>query len=70
MFYDDTKLYPTELNDLASQIPPETGRNAKGEEVELTNWHGPYLKSVPNDPVSGKPLSYVTIPPHVGTVAP
>lgn len=70
IFYDDTKLYPDSIADLAATSPPDTGRNAKGEEEELTNWHGPYLHFVPNDPVSGKLLLYRTSPPNVGAVSP
>jgi general secretion pathway protein G len=63
-FHDDTSLYPMRLADLAATIAPGQGLNDEGQDRALTSvaWHGPYLKSVPTDPISGMEFHYLTAP--------
>jgi type II secretory pathway pseudopilin PulG len=68
VFYDDTKHFPASLDDLAAKTAPSSGLDDQGEEVPITNWHGPYLSSVPQDPISRQSLSYSTAASHVGVV--
>ena len=58
-FKTDTDLYPVTLAALAAAAAPATGNNGTAD-VALTasTWHGPYLQSSPNDPVSGAAFTY------------
>ncbi len=59
IFKTDTGLYPLALSDLAASSAPAQGSNGTAD-VNLTasNWHGPYVQSIPNDPVSGTAFTY------------
>jgi general secretion pathway protein G len=59
LFKTDTDLYPLSLADLAATAAPAKGNDGTND-VNLTagNWHGPYLQSVPDDPVGGAALTY------------
>jgi general secretion pathway protein G len=69
-YYTDTTYYPATLADLAATTAPGTGLDSAGASQTITssNWHGPYLQSVPTDPVSGAALTYSTTSPTVGSV--
>lgn len=59
LFKTDTDLYPLTLADLAATSAPAKGSDGSAD-VSLTasTWHGPYLQSVPTDPVSSAALTY------------
>jgi type II secretion system protein G len=57
-FHADTGQYPAALGDLAETDVTKV-RVAGGEIVAKADWHGPYVESVPNDPVSGGAFRYV-----------
>jgi len=69
-YYTDTTYYPASLADLAATSAPATGLDSTGASQTITaaNWHGPYLQSVPTDPVSQAAFTYSTSSPTVGTV--
>ncbi len=69
-FYTDTTYYPSTLAALAATSAPATGKDSSGADQTITasNWHGPYLQSVPNDPVSGSAFTYSTASGTVGNV--
>ena len=69
VFYDDTKHFPSTLADLSAPTAPDTGLNKQGEEEDISGWHGPYLSSVPLDPISNRPLTYCTTTAHLGHVS-
>ncbi|MCX8052710.1 MAG: type II secretion system protein GspG [Armatimonadetes bacterium] len=70
LFQADTGLYPSTLEDLAATTAPQTGLDRTGTDVAInaSDWHGPYLQEVPNDPISGNPFNYSTTAPNVGKV--
>jgi len=70
LFYTDTGAYPKALSDLSATSAPAKGLDSTGAEVSITatDWHGPYIDSVPNDPVSGSAFTYGTASPNVGKV--
>jgi len=69
-FQTDTGLYPRVLTDLSATLAPAKGLDSSGAEVAITasDWHGPYLEEVPNDPVAAAEFAYGTSPPNVGKV--
>jgi len=70
LFYTDTAAYPASLADLAATSAPASGLDAAGNAKSITagDWHGPYVESVPNDPVSGAAFNYSDTSPNVGKV--
>ena len=70
LFHTDTGVYPASLAALAATTAPGTGLDSTGTSASITatDWHGPYLESVPNDPVSGSALNYSTASGTVGKV--
>ena len=69
-FQTDTGAYPSALADLEATSAPANGLDLSGAQTKITagDWHGPYLESIPDDPVSGAALTYVTTSPNVGKV--
>ena len=57
LFQADTGKYPSTLADLA-QTDKTKVKTADGNTVSATDWHGPYIDSVINDPVSGAAFTY------------
>ncbi|MER3496037.1 MAG: hypothetical protein C4320_04060 [Armatimonadota bacterium] len=57
MFKQDTGLNPVTITDVAANSAPATGNNGTGD-VALSNWKGPYVASMPKDPVSGNDFGY------------
>jgi len=70
LFQTDTSYYPASLADLAATSAPANGLDSAGNTQAITaaDWHGPYLESIPNDPVSGSAFTYGVLSPNVGTV--
>lgn len=57
LFQADTGSYPNTLADL-SEATVANVKVAGGTAVKTSDWHGPYLESVPTDPISGNALGY------------
>ncbi|HLK15305.1 MAG TPA: prepilin-type N-terminal cleavage/methylation domain-containing protein [Fimbriimonadaceae bacterium] len=70
LFHNDTGAYPAVLTDLAATAAPANGKDSTGASYAITasNWKGPYLASVPNDPVASAALTYSITSPTVGQV--
>ena len=70
LFHNDTGYYPAVLTDLAVIVAPPSGKDSTGTAQNITaaNWKGPYLATLPEDPVSGNPLVYSVTSPTVGQV--
>ena len=70
-FQADTGLFPKLLTDLSAVGAPTQGYGASGTLVNIpaSDWHGPYIGALPNDPVSGTAFIYSVASPNVGTVA-
>ncbi len=56
-FQVDTGRYPNALADLAESDETRV-RGADGAAVNARDWHGPYIESVPTDPVTGTAFKY------------
>jgi general secretion pathway protein G len=74
-FQADTGYYPLTLNDLTASTSAglstaNTGVDSTGasQTINSTDFHGPYVQSVPNDPVSGSAFTYSTKSGTVGNV--
>ena len=69
-FQTDTGTYPATMAVLAATSAPASGLDKAGVAANITaaDWHGPYVQSVPNDPVSGNAFTYETASPNVGKV--
>jgi general secretion pathway protein G len=70
-YQTDTGLCPLQLSDLSATTAPAKGANpTTGSSTALTatQWYGPYVASVPNDPVSGSALNYSVTAGSVGQV--
>jgi len=70
LFHNDTGFYPAVLTDLAVIVAPANGKDSTGTAQTITaiNWKGPYLATLPDDPVSGNALTYSVTSPTVGQV--
>ncbi len=69
-FHSDTGLYPANLNTLLRDSHGDTALNSAGQAVmpAANSFCGPYLNSIPKDPISGGSFSYTTTAPNVGRV--
>ncbi|MFQ3549883.1 MAG: prepilin-type N-terminal cleavage/methylation domain-containing protein [Armatimonadota bacterium] len=69
-FYADTGYLPVKLNDLASNTAPTQARDNTGNLVSLdpSDWHGPYLESIPKDPFLNANYAYIINGPELGKV--
>lgn len=70
LYKNDTGAYPKLLSDLAGTSAAAQGLDAGGTAQAITagDWRGPYVESLPNDPVSGSAFTYTTTSPGVGNV--
>lgn len=70
-FQADTGYFPKLLTDLSALSAPSQGYDASGTLVNIaaSEWHGPYIGALPNDPVSGAPFIYSVSAANVGIVA-
>jgi len=70
LFYTDCKAYPSAMVDLAATAAPAQGKDTNGNNKAITaaDWNGPYVESVPDDPISGDAFNYSTTAPTVGKV--
>jgi general secretion pathway protein G len=70
LFSNDCGAYPATLADLTVLAAPANGLDSAGasKAINAGNWHGPYLDSLINDPVSGSAFNYGVTSPNVGKV--
>jgi general secretion pathway protein G len=70
VFHTDTSAWPATLADLAATTPPASGKDNTGASLTIyaTDFHGPYLRTVPSDPVAGAAFTYSITSPTVGAV--
>jgi len=70
LFHTDTGAYPAAVTDLADIAAPAAGKDPQGNSYSINgpDWHGPYVRVVPNDPISGAAFTYSTTSPTVGNV--
>jgi general secretion pathway protein G len=56
----DTGLYPAQLSDLTLTAAPAKGIAQNGSSVSMdpTEFHGPYMDTIDNDPISASPFTY------------
>lgn len=69
-FQTDTNYYPKTLADLKGTSAPLKGVDSSGtdQNINASDWHGPYIEDVPKDPISGSDFSYSTTSGSVGKV--
>lgn len=70
IFLNDTGAYPATLAALSATSAPASGLDAAGavKTIIATDWKGPYLDTVPSDPVSSNALNYAVTSPNVGQI--
>ncbi|RYG40843.1 prepilin-type N-terminal cleavage/methylation domain-containing protein [bacterium] len=70
LFKTDTGAYPGAMADLAATAAPTAGKDAAAaaKTIAVGDFRGPYLSSIPNDPVSGTAMTYSTTSGTVGQV--
>ena len=59
-FQSDTGAFPANLDSLTALIAPARGLDPTGASILISaaDWRGPYLASIPADPVSTQGLTY------------
>jgi len=69
-YSNDCGSYPATLADLAATAAPANGVDSTGasKAINATDWHGPYMQSIPTDPESGNAFTYSVTSPTVGNV--
>jgi general secretion pathway protein G len=70
LYKNDTGVYPAAMADLAATTAPANGKDSTGatKAIAATDWKGPYLQSLENDPVGGAAFTYSVTSPTVGSV--
>lgn len=71
LFKTDTGAYPGSIADLAATSAPANGKDSAGanKAINASDWRGPYLQSVPTDPISDAAYTYSTAAGTVGKVS-
>ena len=71
MFKTDTGAFPSALADLSGAAAPASGKDSAGatKTITATDYKGPYLAAVPNDPVANAALTYSVTSGSVGKVS-
>lgn len=71
LFHNDTSAWPSSMADLTVTTAPASGKDSAGaaKSIAAADYKGPYLQSVPTDPVSGAAITYSTTSPTVGKVS-
>jgi type II secretion system protein G len=71
LFKNDTGVYPAALADLAAAAAPANGKDSAGntKAIVATDWKGPYVQDIENDPVSAAAFTYSTTSPTVGKLS-
>ena len=71
LFKADTGAYPAALADLAATTAPANGVDSSTgatKAINSSDWKGPYLQAVENDPENGAAFTYSTTSPSVGAI--
>jgi general secretion pathway protein G len=70
LFSADCGAYPAALADLAATAAPASGKDSSGNDKTITasDWHGPYVQAVENDPISSGAFTYSTTSGSVGKI--
>lgn len=70
LFKTDTGAYPAAITDLAVTTAPTSGKDTAGntKAITATDYHGPYVPAVPNDPIANAAFTYSVASPTVGKV--
>lgn len=70
LFRADTGAFPASLAALSATASPTAGLNATGgaQSFSTSDWRGPYLQAVPNDPIAAAAFSYGTGSTNTGNV--
>ena len=68
LFRADTNAYPADMAGLTTSTTSGLNTAAAKCTIAATDWRGPYLQTVPVDPVSGSQMTYGTTATDVGTV--
>jgi general secretion pathway protein G len=71
LFRADTGSLPAVVADLSVTTAPASGLDATGgaKAIASTDWRGPYLQALPNDPTNAGALGYVTTGATTGKVS-
>lgn len=67
---NDTGVWPRSLRDLTAVTAPARGIDSNGAPAPIaaSDWHGPYIDSVPENPITHDNYFYGVSPPDVGVV--
>lgn len=70
LFVNDTGAYPKDLNSLSATKAPASGVDASGatKAIVASDWKGPYIDEIMDDPVSANPFKYTKSSPNVGKI--
>jgi general secretion pathway protein G len=73
-FNQDTGCYPLTIDDLtksnAERVRAWNPSSSSRTSVHVRDWHGPYMVSIPNDPVSHSAYNYDSVTGNVTSAAP
>ncbi len=71
LFHNDTGAWPAATSDLAVTTAPTAGKDNAGAAKTITagDYKGPYMQTVPTDPVGGAAFTYSITSPTVGKVS-
>jgi general secretion pathway protein G len=70
LFKNDTGAWPATLNDLTVTTAPASGKDNAGaaKTISAPDFKGPYIRSIPNDPIANAAFTYSVTSPSVGSV--
>jgi general secretion pathway protein G len=68
LFQADIGKYPNTLADLA-QTDKTAVKDQDGAVVKAADWHGPYIETVPKDPIGGAAFTYTNTSGKVASSA-
>lgn len=71
LFKNDTGAWPAQLSDLTVTAAPAAGKDNAGasKNISATDFKGPYLRTIPNDPIANSAFTYSTTSPNIGVVS-
>lgn len=71
LFKNDTGAWPSTLSDLTVTTAPASGKDNAGaaKTISASDYKGPYLRSIPNDPIANAAFTYSVTAPNVGAVS-
>jgi len=70
LFHSDTGAWPAVISDLTVSAPPAAGKDNTGASKNISgpDFHGPYIRTIPNDPIANAGFTYSITSPTVGVV--